>query len=124
MSPSPDPDLGAAPRYAMVQLDQVPGVACPCGSARRAFADLPGAPASVHLVDIKVDSETHHHQRTTEIYVILEGEGFLELDGERVPVRPLSAVLIRPGCRHRAVGRLRLLNIPVPPFDPLDEFTD
>ncbi len=110
------------PLYSIVQLDQVPGVPCPCGSARRAFGDVPGAPASVHLVDIKSDSETHYHQRTTEIYVVLEGEGFLELDGERVPVRPLTAVMIRPGCRHRAVGRLRILNIPMPPFDPRDEF--
>ena len=56
--------------------------------------------------------------------MILEGEGYLELDGERVPVRPLTAVFIRPGCRHRAVGKLRILNIPVPAFDPADEFED
>ncbi len=111
-------------RFAAVQLDQIPASPCPCGLARRAFRDVPGAPASVHLVDIKADAETHHHQRTTEIYVVLEGEGFLELDGESIPVKPLSAVLILPGCRHRAVGRLRLLNIPVPAFDPADEFLD
>lgn len=112
------------PRYAVAQLDEIPGVPCPCGSARRAFRDTPDAPASLHLVDIKADAETHHHQRTTEIYVVLEGEGYLELDGERVPLRPLTAVMIRPGCRHRAVGALRLLNIPIPPFDPTDEFVD
>ncbi len=78
----------------------------------------------MHLVEIKADAERHHHQKTTEIYVILDGEGFLELDGERVPVRPLTAVMILPGCRHRAVGPLRLLNIPVPPFDPHDEYLD
>jgi hypothetical protein len=39
-------------------------------------------------------------------------------------VRPLTAVFILPGCRHRAVGKLRILNIPVPAFDPEDEFED
>jgi len=112
------------PRFAIAQLDALPAVGCPCGQARRAFAELPGALATVHLVDIKADTERHHHQRTTEIYVVLEGEGELELDGVRVPVKPLTAVYIQPGCRHRAVGRLRLLNIPMPPFDPADEFID
>ncbi len=112
------------PRYSIAQLDELPAVGCPCGQARRAFGGIPGAQASVHLVDIKVDSETHHHQRTTEIYVVLEGEGALELDGERVPVKPLTAIYIHPGCRHRAVGRLRLLNIPIPPFDPADEYVE
>lgn len=112
------------PRYHVAHLEEQPPIPCPCGTARRAFRDLPAAPASVHLVDIKADSETHHHQRTTEIYVVLEGEGTLELDGDTIPLRPLTAVIIHPGCRHRARGRLRLLNIPIPPFDPADEFLD
>ncbi len=108
-------------RYAIAQLDTLDPRACPCGTARRAFADQPGAPTSVHLVEIKRDAEFHFHTRTTEIYVVLEGEGWIELDGERVPVRPLSTVMIHPGCVHRAVGPLRLLNLVVPPFDPADE---
>jgi hypothetical protein len=55
---------------------------------------------------------------------VLEGEGHLELDGERVPVKPLTCVLIMPGCRRRAVGRLWILNVPVPAFDPADEWFD
>jgi mannose-6-phosphate isomerase-like protein (cupin superfamily) len=112
------------PRFSVAKLDEIAPVPCPCGAARRAFRDEPGAPASVHLVDIKTDAATHHHQRTTEIYVVLEGEGFIELDGERVPVKPLSTIMIRPGCRHRALGNLRILNIPIPAFDPSDEFVD
>ena len=41
------------------------------------------AHASVHLVEISEDARTHYHKRLTEIYVVLEGEGFMELDGER-----------------------------------------
>jgi hypothetical protein len=27
-------------------------------------------------------------------------------------------------CRHRAVGKLRIVNICIPPFDPADEWFD
>jgi mannose-6-phosphate isomerase-like protein (cupin superfamily) len=110
-------------KYHVAHLDELAPIPCPCGQARRAFAK-PGSVASVHLVDISVDARTHYHKRMTEIYLILEGEGHLELDGERVPVKPMTAVYIKPGCRHRAVGKLRIINIPVPAFDPSDEFED
>ena len=55
---------------------------------------------------------------------MLEGEGHIELDGERVPDKPMTTVYIKPGCRHRAVGRLKIINIPVPAFDPGDEWLD
>jgi len=114
--------------YRISQLDEVPPVPCPCGQARRAFASdgnpSDRAAASVHLVDISVDARPHYHKRMTEIYLVLEGEGHLELDGDLVPVKPMTAVYIRPGCRHRAVGRLKIINIPVPAFDPADEWFD
>ena len=110
--------------YAVAQLDTLEPQRCPCGWTRRAFADLAGAPASVHVVQIEEDARTHYHRQMTEIYVILEGTGFLELDGERIPVQPLTSIMIRPGCRHRAVGKLKLLNIPIPAFDPHDEWFD
>jgi mannose-6-phosphate isomerase-like protein (cupin superfamily) len=110
--------------YLLAQLDQIPPVRCPCGFARRAFAGEPGSAASVHLVEIEQDARTHYHKRSTEIYLVLEGEGHLELDGELVAVKPMTVVYIKPGCRHRAVGRLRLVNIPVPAFDEADEWFD
>lgn len=110
--------------YHIAHLSEIAPTPCPCGQARRAFADLPGAAASVHLVDIRADARSHYHKRMTEIYLILEGEGHLELDGEKIPVQPMTAVYIRPGCRHRAVGKLRIVNVPVPAFDPEDEWFD
>jgi mannose-6-phosphate isomerase-like protein (cupin superfamily) len=110
--------------YEVAQLDTLDPQRCPCGWTRRAFAGAPGAPASVHVVDIQDDARTHYHRGMTEIYVVLEGEGTLELDGESIPVKPMSAIMIRPGCRHRAVGKLKILNIPVPAFDPADEWFD
>lgn len=110
--------------YLLAQLDELEGVDCPCGVARRAFAEPGNQVASMHLTDIEADARTHYHKRMTEIYVVLEGTGHLELDGERVPVKPLTSVLIKPGCRHRAVGKMRILNVPIPAFDPADEWFD
>jgi len=97
---------------------------CPCGESRRAFTEDPQQSASLHLVDISSDARAHYHKRLTEIYYILEGQGEMELDGERHPVRPGDAILIKPGCRHRAIGRMRVLNVAVPAFDPRDEWFD
>jgi len=111
---------------AVVDIDQVAPVRCPCGWARRAFADLPGAPASVHRVEILSDARTHYHKVQTETYYVLECEAgaAIELDGEAVPVAVGTAIMIPPGVRHRAVGRMTILNVVVPPFDEADEWFD
>ncbi len=114
----------SANSYLISQLDALEPVKCPCGYTRRAFVTPENAVASLHLVEITEDSRTHYHKKMTEIYLILEGEGFLELDGEKVPVRPLSTVLIPPGCRHRAVGDLKVSVIAIPTFDENDEWFD
>jgi mannose-6-phosphate isomerase-like protein (cupin superfamily) len=111
-------------RYKIARVAELPPNACPCGEARRAFVDEPEQVASLHVVDISDDARVHYHKRMTEIYYILEGEGQIELDGERHPVKPGDAILIKPLCRHRAIGRLRVLNVPVPAFDPEDEWFD
>ena len=107
-------------RYEIAQLDEIDSVRCPCGHARRAFEGV----ASMHLVDIEEDAKTHYHKKMHEMYFVLEGEGFIELDGEKIPVKPNSAVFIKPGCRHRAIGKLKIVNVPVPSFDPEDEWFD
>lgn len=127
MNPEGDPTsplVHRGARHLRTQLDAVPAVPCPCGSARRGFA-VPGNDlATIHLVDISADARTHYHRRMTEIYLVLEGEGFIELDGERVPARPMLSVMIQPGCRHRLVGRFRIVNVAIPAFDPADEWFD
>jgi mannose-6-phosphate isomerase-like protein (cupin superfamily) len=110
--------------FMITQLDETPATRCPCGFARRAFADEPGSVASMHVVDIQQDSRTHYHKRMTEIYLVLEGHGEMELDGQRFPVKPMTAIYIRPGCRHRAIGKLKIINIPIPAFDESDEWFD
>jgi mannose-6-phosphate isomerase-like protein (cupin superfamily) len=111
---------------AVVNLAEVEPVRCPCGFARRAFTDVPGAPSSMHVVEILADAQTHYHKAQTETYFVLECEpgAAIELDGERVSVQKGVAVMIPPGVRHRAVGKMTILNVVIPPFDPADEWFD
>ncbi len=110
--------------YMIAQMDDIETLKCPCGFTRRAFMADDNPVATLHLLDVQADARIHYHKKLTEIYLILAGTGQLELDGELVPVKPLTAVFIKPGCRHRAVGQLRVAVIPIPAFDPADEWFD
>ncbi len=110
--------------FMVAQMDEMDSQGCPCGFTRRAFVSDENSVATLHLLDVQADARVHYHKRLTEIYLILEGQGYLELDDERVPVKPMTAVLVKPGCRHRAVGNLRVAIVPVPAFDPADEWFD
>jgi mannose-6-phosphate isomerase-like protein (cupin superfamily) len=114
----------ATKNYMISQMDEIDAVKCPCGFSRRAFVSPDNDVATLHMVDIQEDAQTHYHKKLTEIYLILEGEGFMELDGEMIPVKPLTSIFIKPGCRHRAVGQMKIVNIPIPAFDPNDEWFD
>ena len=113
-----------AKNYRLADFNEIASTPCPCGTAKRAFVAPDNSVASMHIVEISEASRVHYHKKMTEIYYVLEGEGYFELDGESVPVSPGSAVLIKPGCRHRAVGTLKIINVPVPSFDEEDEWFD
>jgi|GEM_PF-236341 len=115
---------GFAGGYHVAHLADIDAVPCPCGMSRRAFLSPENKLATLHMVDITEDARTHYHKKLTEIYLVLEGSGHMELNGERVPVGPLTTIFIEPGCRHRAVGKMRIVNIPIPAFDPHDEWFD
>ena len=112
------------PNYLLARLDEIESQRCPCGFSRRAFATPDNALATLHVVDIQEDARTHYHKKLTEIYLVLEGEGHMELDGELIPVKPMTSIMIKPGCRHRAVGKMKIVNIPIPAFDSEDEWFD
>ena len=102
---------------------EVSPVPCPCGQATRIVTAADGAPCSFHITEIH-DAERHHHERTTEVYSILEGTGKVELDGTWHDVRPGSVVYIPAGTRHRLIsdGGIKTVVVAVPPFDVKDEF--
>jgi mannose-6-phosphate isomerase-like protein (cupin superfamily) len=112
--------------YRVVDFDQIPGVPCPCGTARRAFADVPVFPATVHVTSITVDAKLHYHKRITETYYFLEcgPQARMQLDHETLAVKPGMCILIPPGVRHRAIGEMKVLIVALPKFDPADEWLD
>lgn len=119
----PAPSSAPPPAPATARLDAIEPRACSCGRTRRAFVDVEPGTASVHLLDVDA-AVAHFHRKATEIYVVLEGEGQVELDGVAHPAGPLSAFLIPPGTRHRAIGELRALVVAIPAADDEDEYFD
>ncbi len=77
--------------------------------------------AWAHAVDID-GAQPHYHQRSTELYYVIDGEGFVVLDGVKEPVRRGSLVHIPPGVVHSAIGRMRVLVIGVPDIADDDYF--
>jgi mannose-6-phosphate isomerase-like protein (cupin superfamily) len=112
--------------FEVVDFDTLDPVPCPCGLARRAFAQVSDFPATVHVTEIHATARRHYHKRLTETYYVLECDdgAYLELDDLRLPVHVGSCVLIRPGTRHRAVGRMKVLILVLPKFDATDEWFD
>ena len=109
--------------YEVINFAEVQGVPCPCGTARRGFADVADFPGTIHVTEISGDAQLHYHRQLTETYFFLECEADaqMQLNDERLPVHPGMCIMIRPGTRHRAIGRMKVLIIVYPKFDPADE---
>ena len=110
--------------YEIVDFATIPPVACPCGHARRAFADTEDFPATIHVTEITSDAKLHYHKTLTETYYILECDenAKMQLDDQIVPIHSGMSILIRPGVRHRAIGMMKVLIVVFPKFDPSDEW--
>ena len=99
------------------------------GSTIRVLLDAENGAANQSLAEAELEpgqaTERHYHARTEEIYVVLEGTGEMEVDGERRPVAPGDAILIPPGAWHeiRAAGSpLRFLCCCAPAYSHDDTF--
>jgi mannose-6-phosphate isomerase-like protein (cupin superfamily) len=120
------PDQDTVRGYEITDFAAIAGVSCPCGTARRAFAEVEDFPGTIHVTEIAADAQLHYHKRLMETYYFLEcgPEACMQLDDQVVPVHPGLCVLIRPGTRHRAIGRMKVLIVVLPKFDPDDEWFD
>ena len=112
------------PPYEIADFSKIEGVPCPCGTARRAFAEIEDFPGTVHVTEISTDAQTHYHKTLTETYYFLEcdEDAKMQLNEEIISVRPGMSIIIRPGTHHRAIGKMKVLIIVLPKFDPTDEF--
>jgi quercetin dioxygenase-like cupin family protein len=110
----------------IIDFAEVGAVPCPCGFAKRAFADVAEFPGTIHVTQITEQARTHYHRRLTETYYILEcePEAQLQLDEETISLHPGMCVMIPPGVRHRGIGRMTALIVVFPKFDEADEFFD
>ena len=114
------------PPYELADFSKIEGTPCPCGIARRAFTEVEDFPGTVHVTEISADAKTHYHKRLTETYFFLECDcdAKMQLNDEIIDVRPGMSIMIRPGTRHRAIGKMKVLIMVLPKFDPADEWLD
>jgi mannose-6-phosphate isomerase-like protein (cupin superfamily) len=101
------------------------------GSTIRSLLDLATAPVrNQSLAEATVAAggatQRHYHRESEEIYYVVEGEGEVEVDGQRAPVGPGDAVLIPPGAWHEIraseTGQLRFLCCCAPPYRHEDTY--
>ncbi len=70
------------------------------GGGYEVVHDSPGLELGVYvLVAPEADRQQPHED--DEVYVVLEGAGVLEVEGETVPVREGDAVFVEAGADHR-----------------------
>ena len=103
------------------------------GSTIRELCGLPtGGTVNQSLAEATLEpgqaTTRHYHRDAEEIYFVLEGEGQLELEGERARVEAGDAIPIEPGAWHqiRNLGTvpLRILCCCSPPYRHEDTFFD
>lgn len=116
----------SVPNTEIVDFADIQPVECPCGLAKRAFADVEDFPGTLHVTEISADARLHYHKTLTETYYFLDcdANAQMQLDDQIVDVRPGMSIMIRPGVRHRAIGQMKVLIVVLPKFDPNDEWFD
>src|SRR5690349_3621084 len=104
-------------------LSNQPAFVTKDGSTIRSILDRTNAPVqNQSLAEARVPAEgstqRHYHKIAEEFYLILEGTGEIELDGERRMVGPGDAILIPAGVWHTITAKepLRFLCCCAPPY--------
>jgi mannose-6-phosphate isomerase-like protein (cupin superfamily) len=110
-------------KYLVRRVSEVPKERSTCGYRQRMITKDDCDKACFTFLNSHAAGR-HHHNKTTEFYYVLKGNGALELDGDRVEVEPGTLVLIPPGIRHRAIGDFESLIVGIPSLDPADFFVD
>lgn len=84
-----------------------------CGQIRPVLEEKDGAAAEVHHLHI-TDAKLHYHQRTDEIYYVLEGVGRMRLDDSEIELHKDVVVYVPRGVQHKAWGDLKVLVVCIP----------
>ena len=89
------------------------------GSTIRELHHTPVQSLAEATLEPEQATQRHYHARTEEIYLLIEGGGRLEVDGQTRDVTSGDAVVIPPGAWHELVAGpdgARLLCMCVPPY--------
>src|SRR6266536_4174771 len=79
-----------------------------CGQIRPLLEEKDGVAAEVHHLQI-TDAKLHYHQRTDEIYYVLDGQGKMHLDDAEIELHTGVVVYVPRGVKHKARGNLTVL---------------
>mgnify|MGYP002346110224 CR=1 FL=1 len=72
---------------------------CPYGTTRRVVTAGEGGIANVHVITV-TQGNAHSHDGYDEVYFVLRGNGWIEIEGVRYEMRAGSVVVIPAGCVH------------------------
>ncbi len=100
-------------RYLVRHPDEVEPWQETCGMIRPLITERDDAAAEVHHVTIE-DAKLHYHEKTDEIYYVIDGRGTMVLDDDLVILVPGSVVYVPRGVKHKAVGPLKILTVCIP----------
>src|ERR1041384_8027740 len=84
-----------------------------CGQIRPLLEEKDVAAAEVHHLQI-TNAKLHYHQRTDEIYYVLDGQGQMRLDEEEIELHKDVVVYVPRGVKHKAWGNLKVLVVCIP----------
>lgn len=84
-----------------------------CGQIRPVIEEKDGAAAEVHHLEI-TNAKLHYHERTDEIYYVLDGQGRMRLDDREIELSKDVVIYVPRGVKHRAWGDLKVLVVCIP----------
>ena len=84
-----------------------------CGQIRPLIGEPDGAAAEVHHLEI-TDAKLHYHERTDEIYYVLDGTGRMRVGDQEIELHKDVVVYVPRGVKHRAWGNLKVLVVCIP----------
>jgi mannose-6-phosphate isomerase-like protein (cupin superfamily) len=109
----PQPPMKQTPHFIRRHRAEITPWTETCGQIRPLLEEKDEAAAEVHHLEI-TDAKLHYHERTDEIYYILDGEGAMQLDDETISLSEGVVVYVPRGVKHRAWGDLKVLVVCIP----------
>ena len=98
-------------------VDELPTERGTCGFRTSLFTEKDCDSVAISHLKIS-DAQKHYHDKTTEFYYVINGEGELLVDHKVISLKKGTIVMIKPGTIHQAIShnKLEVLIIMTPPF--------